>query len=390
MNTDQKLVSNIHTNHPYPPAARFPRILKIPLENKVSFPTKYIRLEFDHCTTNYYIEIDTIELCGHLSPLNLSVLKTEQIVEKQEEKIHFDLTKLPFDLLFLIGSYLDLRSLTRLSSTCRSLREQCLHSLQFLSLNLQPYWNTITDSSIENFFLDHCTQTRYLSLAWTKSIGYTAFDQLLNICGENVIQLNLACCQYLKGEYIQAIVTCCPNIQILNLENCISLTNEDFIPLKNLEQIRSLNVYRTQIDYRTLLPLIYNNREHFEYINLGSCDNLIDTIGIVKLLVGRCLNLRSIDLWRARNLTSNGYLAISDLDDENDYLMHLPENELEDLALVYSLVNMPFQIDSLDHLKNLTEIDLGWTDPPPGFIQNLVRQAGRKLIKIFLTACRRK
>jgi len=196
-----------------------------------------------------------------------------KIVENQEEKIEIDsqinLTKLPFDLLFLICSYLDLRSLIQLSSTCRYLREQCLHSLQFVSLDLQPYWNGITNYSIEDFFVNYCNQTRYLSLAWTKSIQYSSFNQLLNICSNKLIQLNLACCQYLKGEYIEVIANHCPNIEILNLENCVCLNNLDFIPLRNLRHIRSLNVYRTNIDYRTLLPLIDNNKEHLENINLG-------------------------------------------------------------------------------------------------------------------------
>jgi hypothetical protein len=71
LNTDHQLISKIHTNHTYPPAARLPRILKIPLKNKISFSTKHIRLEFDHCTANYYIEIDTIKLCGQNSPMVL-------------------------------------------------------------------------------------------------------------------------------------------------------------------------------------------------------------------------------------------------------------------------------------------------------------------------------
>ncbi len=199
-------------------------------------------------------------------------------MEKQEDKIEVDdqtdLIQLPFDLLFLICTYLDLHSLIQLSSTCRYLREQCLHSLQFLSLNLQPYWNGITNDSIENFFLNHCNQTRYLSLAWTKSIEYSPFNHLLNICSNNLVQLNLACCQYLRGEYIEAIANSCPNIEILNLENCFYLNNQDFLPLRNLLHIRSLNVYRTRIDYRTLLPLINNNKEHLENINLGQIEIL--------------------------------------------------------------------------------------------------------------------
>ena len=131
------------------------------------------------------------------------------------------------------------------------------------------YWKSITNDAIDNFFLHHCIQTRYISLAWTKSIGYSPFNQLLNICSDNLVQLNLACCQYLKKEFIEAIADCCPNIEILNFENCYCLDGQDFMPLKNLHRIRSLNVYRTKIDYRTLLPLINNNKEHLENVNLG-------------------------------------------------------------------------------------------------------------------------
>jgi hypothetical protein len=51
---------------------------------------------------------------------------------------------------------------------------------------------------------------------------------------------------------------------------------------------------------------------------------------------------------------------------------------------------MPIEINSITHMKYLSEVDLGWTDPPPGFIKNFVQQIGHSLIKIFLTACRRK
>ncbi|CAF2779984.1 unnamed protein product [Rotaria sp. Silwood2] len=395
LNTDHEQISKIYTRHTFPPAARIPRILKIPLTNKFPFPTRHIRLEFDHCTANYYIEIDTISLCGQI--LNSNQSFPTEIISKQEENIELNfennLIKLPFDILFLICSYLDLHSLIQFSSTCRYLRQQCLHPLQFHSLNLQPYWNGITNDSIKNFFLDHCIQTQYLSLAWTKSIQYSSFNQLLNICSNKLVQLNLACCRYLTGEYIQTIVDYCPNIEILNLDNCSHLNNLDFIPLKNLHHIRTLNVYRTKIDYRTLLPLIDNNKEHLENINLGSCQNLIDTAGIVKLLFARCFNLRSIDLWRLPILPQTCYLSIvglsHDIEEEERRLSNLPMNEQEDLTIIYSLINMPVEINSVVHMTYLSEIDIGWTDPPGGFIQNLVQQAGQNLIKIFLTACRR-
>lgn len=51
---------------------------------------------------------------------------------------------------------------------------------------------------------------------------------------------------------------------------------------------------------------------------------------------------------------------------------------------------MPMEITSIVHLKYLSEVDFGWTDPPPGLIKHFVQQIGHSLIKLFLTACRRK
>ena len=176
----------------------------------------------------------------------------------------------------MISSHLDLRSLVQLSSTCRFLRDLCLHPSQFVSLNLQPYWNGVNDASIEEFFRARCVQTRYLSLAWSQSIGTSSFTALMETCADRLLHLNLNCCQYLTGEHIKAIAHHCLNLRVLSLENCISLSNLDFLPLKSLEHIRSLNVYRTHIDYRTLLPLINSNRQHLERINLGKRRNVLD------------------------------------------------------------------------------------------------------------------
>ncbi len=126
----------------------------------------------------------------------------------------------------------------------------------------------------------------------------------------------------------------------------------------------------------------------------GSCQNLSDPIGIIKLLFSRCSNLHSIDLWRTHGLTQNGFLSLIglqfDIGEEKRRILNLSKDEQEELALIYSTVNMPMEINSIIHMKYLSEVDLGWTDPPPGFIKSFVQQVGHSLIKLFLTACRRK
>jgi hypothetical protein len=121
---------------------------------------------------------------------------------------------------------------------------------------------------------------------------------------------------------------------------------------------------------------------------------LIDTVGIVKLLFARCSRLRSLDLWRAHSLTQNGFLSVAglrfDAEEERRRILNLTKDEQDELATLYANVDMPPEISSIRHLQYLREVDFGWTDPPPGFVRSFVVQAGHVLIKLFLTACRRK
>ena len=132
-----------------------------------------------------------------------------------------------------------------------------------------------------------------------------------------------------------------------------------------------------------------------EVLFVGSCQYLGDTIGIIKLVFSRCSNLRSIDLWRISSLTSNGFLSFVGLpfdilEEKRRIFLTLSKDEQEELALLYATVNMPMEINAIVHMQYLTEVDFGWTDPPAGFIKTFVQQVGHSLIKLFLTACRRK
>lgn len=115
---------------------------------------------------------------------------------------------------------------------------------------------------------------------------------------------------------------------------------------------------------------------------------------MIKLLFSRCVNLRSIDLWRTYCLTQNGFLSLVgphfDSGEEKRRIMNLTKDEQEELALLYSSVNLRIGLNTSINLKQLSEIDLGWTDPPSGFIKSFVQHVGHSLIKLFLTACRRK
>lgn len=114
----------------------------------------------------------------------------------------------------------------------------------------------------------------------------------------------------------------------------------------------------------------------------------------MKLLFSRCQNLQSVDLWRAQEVSGYAILSLvglsSGITEENRRILKLSTDEQEELALIYSTVNMPIIVNSFGHLKSLREVDLGWTDPPAGFIRHFLHQIGSTLIKLFLTACRGK
>ena len=126
---------------------------------------------------------------------------------------------------------------------------------------------------------------------------------------------------------------------------------------------------------------------------LGSCPSLGDVVGFVRLVFARCPKLRSIDLWRAQ-IYANAFLSIvQPLDtsgEETARLDSLSSNQKLDLSKIYSLTDMPIATHSVAHMTQLAELELGWTNVPTNFIGQFVKQAGRNLIKIFLTACRRK
>lgn len=115
-----------------------------------------------------------------------------------------------------------------------------------------------------------------------------------------------------------------------------------------------------------------------------------DPVGIVRLIFARCSKLRSIDLWRIR-LPPNTFLSmVQPVREENPVLGTLSSETSFQLGRIYSLADMPVDIHSVAHMTQLMELDLGWTSVPAHFIKDLVKQAGKRLIKIFLTACRRK
>ena len=111
------------------------------------------------------------------------------------------------------------------------------------------------------------------------------------------------------------------------------------------------------------------------------------------MIFARCSKLRSFDFWRGQ-LYPSAFLSIvqpvETYSDECTRFEGFSAEQQDYLVEMYSKTEMPITGHSVTHMTQLTELDFGWTSVPTNFIKHLVRQAGHNLIKLFLTACRRK
>ncbi|KAI1885550.1 hypothetical protein AGOR_G00204950 [Albula goreensis] len=266
---------------------------------------------------------------------------------------YFD--KLPYELIQLIVSHLTLPDLCRLAQSCKLLQQHCCDPLQYIQLSLQPYWARLTDASL-GYLQSRCTLIQRLSLSWTGNRGAvtaTGFCSFVKACGSGLVCLELACCHFLTEACMEVIAQTCPGLQELNLSSCDRLHPQAFTHISQLTALRRLILYRTKIEQTALLSILTFCTQ-LQHLNLGSCV-MIEDYDVVACMLGvRCRSLRSLDLWRCKNLTERG---------------------LTELA---------------NGCRLLEELDLGWCSTlqsSSGCFLQLARSLPR-LRKLFLTANR--
>ncbi|KAM9006504.1 F-box/LRR-repeat protein 4 [Sarcophilus harrisii] len=352
-----------------------------PCIKQINFPSNLIRLEVNSTLLDYYTELDAVVLHGVKDRPVLS-LKTSLIdmndldEEDYEEKDvcgmdtlskqfnsaairewtnngYFD--KLPYELIQLILSHLTLPDLCRLAQTCKLLYQHCCDPLQYTHLNLQPYWAKLNDTSLE-YLQSRCTLVQWLNLSWTGNWGFisvSGFGRFLKICGSELVRLELACGHFLNETCLEVISETCPNLQELNLSSCDKLPPQAFNHIAKLCGLKRLVLYRTKVEQTALLSIL-NFCSELQHLSLGSCVMIEDYDVIASMIGAKCKKLRTLDLWRCKNITENG---------------------IAELASGCQL---------------LEELDLGWCptlQSSTGCFANLARKLPN-LQKLFLTANR--
>ncbi|XP_039246691.1 F-box/LRR-repeat protein 4 isoform X1 [Pipra filicauda] len=352
-----------------------------PCIKQINFPTNLIRLEVNSSLLDYYTELDAVVLHGvkerPVLSLKTSMIDMNDIDEDEDEEKYgcgmdtlnkqfsivtlrewptngyFD--KLPYELIQLILSHLTVPDLCRLAQTCKLLYQHCCDPLQYIHLSLQPYWARINDTSLE-YLQSRCTLIQWLNLSWTGNrgaISVSGFSRFLKVCGSELVRLELSCGHFLNEACLEVITEMCPNLQELNLSSCDKIPPQAFNHIAKVGSLKRLILYRTKVEQTALLSIL-NFCSELQHLSLGSCVMIEDYDLIASMMGAKCKKLRSLDLWRCKNITESG---------------------IAELASGCQL---------------LEELDLGWCptlQSSTGCFTNLARKLPN-LQKLFLTANR--
>ncbi|RXM27866.1 F-box/LRR-repeat protein 4 [Acipenser ruthenus] len=188
-----------------------------------------------------------------------------------------------FKLIQLLLDHLTLPDLCRLAQTCKLLYQHCCDPLQYIQLSLQPYWARVNDAALDHL-QSRCTLIQRLNLSWSGNrgaISVPGFCRFLKVCGFQLVCLELACCHFLNEACLEVIAQMCPNLQELNLSSCDRLHPQAFNHISKLVGLRRLLLYRTKIEIE-------------------------DYDVIASMLSAKSKNLKSLDIWRCKNITEKG------------------------------------------------------------------------------------
>ncbi|XP_068016522.1 F-box/LRR-repeat protein 4 [Melanerpes formicivorus] len=309
-----------------------------PCIKQINFPTNLIRLEVNSSLLDYYTELDAVILHGvkerPVLSLKASMADMNDLDEEEEEEKcgcdvdplgqqlslvtlrewptngYFD--KLPYELIQLILSHLTVPDLCRLAQTCKLLYQHCCDPLQYLHLSLQPYWARINDSSLEHL-QSRCTLLQWLNLSWTGNrgaISVAGFSRFLRVCGSELVRLELSCGHFLNETCLEVITEMCPNLQELNLSSCDKIPPQAFGHIAKAGSLRRLVLYRTKVEQTALLSIL-NFCSELQHLSLGSCVMIEDYDLVASMMGAKSKKLRSLDLWRCKNITESGIAELA-------------------------------------------------------------------------------
>lgn len=389
----------------YPPRAR----MFSPAIKRLQSPTRTIRLEFNHSRLEYFTEIDAVVLIGRKFTLKQAhyrnLLKRKQKsykgpIQKRLEMVCFrphikgnqektieeffkydfnkfvkeaglldaetasdtgssssDLTlnDLPYEVLFKILSFLDLKSLFRVAQVCRNLYDIATDPLLYTEVNLKTYWH-LTNSGLLKSLIKRGRLMRKLDLSWCglfNSVTAADFREFVRANGASLTHLRLNCCKFLNASCIELIGFVCDNLKELSLRNFTPSNGREFCALASLTHLERLDLFRCGIETQPLQRILRSN-PRLKHLNLGLSNLAVNMDEVAQTLAQYNRDIVSVDFWKSHSFNSVGLTALATC-------------------------------------SNLEEVDFGWClreEPPPTEALRLFLTSCPKIRKLFLAAIR--
>ncbi|XP_045498556.1 F-box/LRR-repeat protein 4 [Colias croceus] len=364
-----------------------PRIFSPPIR-QINYPTRILRLEFNHSLLPYYTELDAILLRGREPPSVMKIKnnfaystlfykKTQPekgmllnkviasnlhenvlpptLISNSEKLIDSgpplgDFQQLPDETILSVMKYLDMQSLCRCAQVNRHFRRLASDAILYRSIDLRPYWHCVR-SQVLMTLAKRCKFLQKLDLSWCGSHCMIQSHYVVNFLkdsGAELTHLRMNCCKFVDNSVLRAIVDTSANLQELCLRSVLACS--DWVCLSALTKLKRLDLYRTHITTTAAVAIIKSN-PGLQHLNVGSC-KMISGMDEVAIALGtNCPDLMSVDFWKSYSLTAVG-------------------------------------IRALGNCRKLQELDVGWCLQAGGSGEWLAALSGGELRKLFLGALR--
>ncbi|KAG7166594.1 F-box/LRR-repeat protein 4-like 5 [Homarus americanus] len=215
---------------------------------------------------------------------------------------YFDL--LPEELILYILRHLDLRTLCRLSLTCRLLHRYTSEPCLYMNLNLKNCWWLVNNTTLE-YLSGRCSLLQALDLSWCgpyDALHTHTFMEFIHSSGRQLTTLRLNNCHFIDNYCLYMIANVCLSLEELSMANCIKVDHLGFGELKKAWALCRLDLSRTRIDFHTL-QLLLQHAGQLRHLSLNNCTQLdMDEVALTLATFNK--GLVSLTAWKTHGITN--------------------------------------------------------------------------------------
>ncbi|XP_046813312.1 F-box/LRR-repeat protein 4 isoform X1 [Vespa velutina] len=321
-----------------------------PIEEAFNSLQEFLQEEFPKLIREMHLSSSS-PICRISLPNDKNILST---LNNFDSRPCGSFSALPDETVLKILRNLDLKTLCRLCRVNRHFSNIARDALLYTSLNLKPYWYCLNDHALKHL-IPRCQYLQRLDLSWCGNYNMISDRDLVDFihsCGSLLTHLRLNCCRSINDIVILEVSRICKNLKELCLRNCMGITNDGFSKLEKLQCLERLELYGTAIETSILCSILRRNPQ-MRHLNLAGMHDRLNVDEVAIELGNSCLQLESVDFWKAQTLTPHGVRALA-------------------------------------RCINLREVDFGWCGGmgAPGDSLRALLSSCRYLEKVFLAALR--